>query len=111
MEALRQETGALEAFNALAPEHRDALLLRGIDLLRHEPLILRLAETPEEAYDLMLKIAPELEGVRAGSASFDVARLLEGAIRAGATAKLAALTCLGGQVCLTALKTSACFRP
>jgi hypothetical protein len=73
-----EDGSALEAYNALSQEHRDELLSRGIDRLRQEPLILRLAESPAEAQELMFKIAPELEGVP-GSNSFDVTQLLRGA--------------------------------
>ena len=73
-----EDGSALEAYNALSQEQRVELLSRGVDRLRQEPLILRLAETPAEAHELLLKIAPELEGIP-GSASFDVTQLLTGA--------------------------------
>jgi hypothetical protein len=80
VDALRQgneDDHALEAYSALPQEQQDDLLERGIARLRQEPLILRLADTSDDAHELMLKIAPELEGVP-GSA-FDVRKLVHGA--------------------------------
>ena len=79
MDALRRGTedgSAVEAYNALTQEQRVELLSHSVDRLRQEPLILRLAETPEEAHELLLKIAPELEGI---PDSFDATQLLTGA--------------------------------
>ena len=73
------DSSVLEAYNALSQEQRDELLARGVDRLRQEPLILRLAETPAEAHELLLKIAPELEGVPGSGSPFDVTQLLRGA--------------------------------
>ena len=73
-----EDGSALEAYGSMSGEQRSELLERGIARLRQEPLILRLAETPADAHELMLKIAPELEGVP-GSKSFDVTQLLQGA--------------------------------
>lgn len=80
VDALRrgnEDGGALEAYSALPQEEQADRLEQGIARLRQEPLILRLADTPDDAHELMLKIAPELEGVP-GSA-FDVHKLVHGA--------------------------------
>ena len=92
MDSLRRGTddnSVLEAYNALSQEQRDELLAQGVDRLRQEPLILRLAETPAEAHELLLKIAPELEGVPSSSSSFDVIQLLRGACSCSALCQVA----------------------